>query len=199
MNPHRRDHGAFRAAASAAHRSFAWPHRAAARATSARRRSACRRSSMSPAPMARARPSPSCARRWRRRASASMSTPRPISCASTSASGSPASSSTTSGSPTRSSAARRSTPAKPISVFEITTAAGLCAVQRDPGRLSAARSRARRPLRRDQCHRPAGGDGRSRRFRSTIPNFSARQLEKIALRKGRHPQARRAGDHRRAG
>ena len=50
---------------------------------------------MSPAPTARARPSPSCARSWRRRASACMSTPRRIWCASTSASGSPARSSTT--------------------------------------------------------------------------------------------------------
>ena len=47
-----------------------------------------RRSFMSPAPTARARPSPSCARCWRRPAAASTSTPRRISCASTSASGS---------------------------------------------------------------------------------------------------------------
>ena len=48
----------------------------------------CRRSSMSPAPTARARRSPSCGRCSRRRASACMSTPRRISCASTSASAS---------------------------------------------------------------------------------------------------------------
>ncbi len=43
---------------------------------------------MSPAPTARARPSPSCARSWKPRASACTSIPRRIWCASTSASGS---------------------------------------------------------------------------------------------------------------
>ena len=73
----------------------------------------CRRRSMSPAPTARARPSPFCARCSRPPASACMSTRRRIWCASTSASGSAptaaASSSTTSGSPRRSSAASRRT------------------------------------------------------------------------------------------
>ncbi len=48
---------------------------------------------MSPAPTARARPSPSCGHFSRRRATASMPIPRPIWCASTSASAWPASSS----------------------------------------------------------------------------------------------------------
>ena len=57
---------------------------------SAGRRTGCRRSSMSPAPTAKARPSPFCARCSRPPASACTSTPRRTSCASTSASASAA-------------------------------------------------------------------------------------------------------------
>ena len=52
--------------------------------------SGCRRSCTSPAPTARARSPPTSRPCWRRRASACTSTPRRISCASTSASSSPA-------------------------------------------------------------------------------------------------------------
>ena len=103
---------------------------------SAIRSGGCRRSSMSPAPTARARPSPSCARCWRRRAAACTSTPRRIWCASTSASGS-----------ARRAAARwssdealadalaeceRANGGAPITVFEIETAAAFLLFSRHP-------------------------------------------------------------------
>ena len=76
--------------ASEADRPVARAHRAAARPSSATRTSACRPSSTSPAPTARARSPPISRRCWRRPGGACTSTPRRISCASTSASSSPA-------------------------------------------------------------------------------------------------------------
>ena len=49
-----------------------------------------------------------------------------------------------------------------------------------------------RPLRRDQRDREARASPASRRSRSIIRNFWAATLARIAVREGRHPQARRA-------
>ena len=91
---------------------------------------------MSPAPTARARPSPSCARCWRRRAAASTSTPRRIWFASTSASASArraaAGSSATRRWPPCWRNASAPTAAEPITVFEIETAAAFLLFSRQP-------------------------------------------------------------------
>ena len=72
-------------AASAADRSHPRSHASAAASGSAIPNANCRRSSMSPAPTARARRSPTCARCWKRQVCASTSLPRPIWCGSTNA------------------------------------------------------------------------------------------------------------------
>ena len=142
---------------------------------------------MSPAPTARARPSPSCARSWKPRACACTSTPRRIWCASTSASGSArraaARWSTTTSSPTRSRNASAPMPASRSRVFEITTAAAFLLFARHPadvlllevglgGRLDATNV-IEQPL-ASVDH--AGVD-------ATTPSISATRIEKIAAEK----------------
>ena len=84
----------------------------------------------------------------------------------------------------------------PITVFEITTAAAFLAVQPRSRRPAGAGGRPRRPLRRDQCGRPAGGDGHHLHLHGPhgVPRRHARQDR---LREGRHHQARRALRRRR--
>ena len=154
---------------------------------------------MSPAPTARARPSRSCARSSRRRACACMSTPRRISCVSTSASASAQVGEGVLVSDDELAAAfeecERANAGAPITVFEITTAAGLSAVCAPSGRCAAARSRARRPARRHQCGRRAD---RHRRHAGLVRpcRLSRRQRRQDRGREGRHLQARRARDRR---
>ena len=91
---------------------------------------------MSPAPTARARPSPSCARSWKPRASACTSIPRRIWCASTSASGSARRARASWSRDDELAAAlaecERANAGAPITVFEITTAAGMLLFARHP-------------------------------------------------------------------
>ncbi len=161
---------------------------------------ACRRPFMSPAPTAKARPSPFCARCWRRRAQrvhvytsphlmrfnerirlAAQGGGKLVDDARA----------------RRGARALRTRPmaAQPITFFEITTAAAFHAFRRDARRLAAARDRTRRPLRRDQ---------RVARPKATIVTsvsldhhgVPGRYGRKNRLREGRHFQARRPGDHR---
>ena len=104
---------------------------------SAIRNASCRRSSTSPAPTARARSSLSCARRWKRPAAASMSTPRRIWCGSTSASGLGAPGSGGGSVSDEALAAaleecERANGGEPITVFEIETAAAFLLFSRVP-------------------------------------------------------------------
>ena len=69
-----------------------------------------------------------------------------------------------------------------ISVFEITTAAAFLLFSADAGRLSAARSRPRRPVRRDQCDRASGGD-RHHAGLDGPSRVSRRDVAKIAYEK----------------
>ena len=156
---------------------------------------------MSPAPTARVRPSPICARSWKRRACASMSTPRPIWCGSTNAfaSAAPAaafSSATTNCAP-RSKHCERVNAGAPITIFEIETAAAFCLFAQHPadvvllevglgGRLDATNVIEAPLATRDR----AGQHGSHR--------ISRRYADGDRRREGRDHQAQRAGDLRRA-
>ena len=158
---------------------------------------------MSPAPTARARPSPSCARCWRPPACACTSTPRRIWCGSTSASAS-AERRRQAGRAMPSCAAvleecERVNAGEPITFSRSTTAAAFLLFARASGRRAAARSRPRRPARRHQRHRQAARDASSRRSRIDHMEFLGDTLDADRRREGRHHQARRAGDLRRAG
>ena len=141
---------------------------------------------MSPAPTAKARPSPSCARCWKPRASACTSIPRRIWCASTSASGSAAGAGvlvTDAELGATLEECERVNAGAPITVFEITTAVGTVAVRAPSGRRAAAGSRSRRPARRHQCDRPSARHRHHAGFPSITPIFSATRIEKIAAEK----------------
>ena len=190
--------GAIRASASAQASTCRSAASSGCSPISVRRTGACRRSSTSPGPTARARPSPSCAPRSKRRASASTSTPRPIWCASTSASASPA---TLVDDERLGDAlgALRGGQRRPVDLgVRDHHRRGVCLVQRDARRLSVARSRARRPLRRHQRDRAAGGDGDHAGV-DRPPRIPRRDGREDRLREGGHPAPRRAGDRRRAG
>ena len=193
----RRHSAAFARAASAADRPVARPHRTrCSRALGDPQNSACRRSSMSPAPTARARPSPSCARCSRPPASACMSTPRRISCASTSASASPARL-------RRRGRARRGA-WRPASA---SMPARRSPSSRSPRRRRCNSSARRRPI---ICCSKSGSAGGSTRPMSIARPAATRHHAGLArpsgisrrhgrqdrLREGRHSQARRARGHR---
>ena len=112
---------------------------------------------MSPAPTARARPSPSCAPCWRRPAAASMSTPRRIWCASTSAFASArpaaASSSADDDSGRRARRMRARQRRRADHGVRDRDRGGVSAVLAPSRRRAAARSRPRRPARRHQRDR----------------------------------------------
>ena len=189
-------------AASEAHRSVARPHASASWSGSAIPSGGCRRSSMSPAPTARAPRSRSCAPCWRRRARACTSTPRRnlVRINERFRLGAPGGGSyvdRTPNSPTRSPNASASTATRRSRFSRSTTAAAFVLFARHQADVSAARSRPRRPARRHQRdraparhHRHAGLDG-SRRV-------SRRHDREDRRREGRHLPRRRAGRDRAA-
>ena len=87
---------------------------------------------------------------------------------------------------------------EPITIFEIETAAAFCLFARASGRCRAAGSRSRRPARRHQCDRRAAGD-RHHAGQHGSHRISRQLADRDRRREGRHHQARRAGDLRRAG
>ena len=108
----------------------------AARRGSAIRSASCRRSSMSPAPTARARPSPSCARCWRRPGKRVhvYTSPHLVRFNERFRLGAPGGggSSTTTSLPTALAECERANGGEPITVFEITTAAAFLLFARQP-------------------------------------------------------------------
>ena len=141
---------------------------------------------MSPAPTARARPSPSCARCSKPPASACTSTPRRIWCASTSASGSArraAGAGRTMRAGRRARRMRARQRRRADHRVRDRDRGRLPAVRAAPGRRAAARGRPRRPARRDQRDRAA----RSPRVITPISldheEFLGDTLEKIAAEK----------------
>ena len=74
---------------------------------------------------------------------------------------------------------------------------GVSRLRAHAGRYRAARSRARRAARRDQCDPPSGGD-RDHPGLARPSGISRRHGRRDRRRKGRHPEARRAGGHRAA-
>ena len=86
----------------------------------------------------------------------------------------------------------------PITIFEIETAAAFCLFAQHPADVRAAGSRPRRPARCHQCDRRAARD-RDRADQHGSHRISRRHADGDRRREGRHHQARRAGDLRRAG
>ena len=87
---------------------------------------------------------------------------------------------------------------EPITVFEIETAAAFLSVLAPSGRCAAARSRPRRPARRDQRDRHAARQ-RDHAGVDRSSRISRRHHREDRRREGRDPQARRAGGDRAAG
>ena len=71
----------------------------------------------------------------------------------------------------------------PITVFEITTAAGLLLFARNPADVLSAGGRPWRAARRNQCHRQAAGHDHHARFRSITSIFSATRWRKLPPRR----------------
>ena len=142
---------------------------------------------MSPAPTARARPSPSCARCWRRRASSVhvYTSPHLVRFNERFRLGAPGGGRLVDDEALADALdeCERANGGEPITVFEIETAAAFLLFSRASGRRAAARSRPRRPARRHQRDRAAARQRRSRRSRWTMWNFSATRIEKIAAEK----------------
>ena len=169
----RSDHRAPADAASEAHRSVARADVAHPRQARSSGAEDCRRSSMSPAPTARARPSPSCARCWRRRASSVhvYTSPHLVRFNERFRLGAPDGGKLVSDEALADvlEECERANGGEPITVFEIETAAAFLLFSRHPADVTAARSRPRRPARRHQRDRQAarlrdhaGVDGSSR-------------------------------------
>ena len=157
---------------------------------------------MSPAPTARVRRSPICARSWKPQACASTSTPRPIWCGSTNASASARRAAAVLAGDDELRAALKHceqvNAGEPITIFEIETAAAFCLFAQHAadvvllevglgGRLDATNVIDTPLATRDR----AGQHGSH--------GISRRHADADRRREGRHHQARRAGDLRRAG
>ena len=82
---------------------------------------------------------------------------------------------------------------EPITFFEITTSAAFLAFRANAGRCRAARNRAWRPARCDQCDPPSGGHGDHADL-ARSSGLSRRHGRGDRRREGRHPETRR---HRR--
>ncbi len=157
---------------------------------------------MSPAPMARARPSPICARSWKPLGCAFTSTPRPIWSASTSVFGSAASAAVFWSATTELLRAlehcERVNAGAPITFFESQDRGGVLAVRPACGRRAAPGSRPRRPARCHQRGRCAAG-GRHHAGRIDHPEFLGDTLAEIAAEKAGILKRDVPGDLSRAG
>ena len=152
---------------------------------------------MSPAPTARARPSPICGRCWKPQACASTSITSPHlvrinECFRLGRAGG----GVLVGDDELSAAleeCERANAGAPITVFEIETAAAFCLFAQHPADVRAAGGRPRRPARFDQCRRDAARqrDHAGLHGSHGIPGQHAGRDRR---REGRHHQARRAGD-----
>ena len=85
----------------------------------------------------------------------------------------------------------------PITVFEITTAAGLLLFARNPADVVADGSRSWRAARCNQCDRSSAGHDHHARFRSITSIFSATRLRKLPPRRRAFSSAARRRSLRR--